>query len=102
MSYQVLARKWRPQTFSQVIGQQHVLPHGAEEALGWRFHPTQSVEAQEDGSVLVRFMAGGMRELAWHLFTWGDKVQILGPERLRTMMREELAVALRAHADGVD
>ncbi|MBE2895351.1 DNA polymerase III subunit gamma/tau [Pasteurellaceae bacterium HPA106] len=25
MSYQVLARKWRPQTFSQVVGQQHVL-----------------------------------------------------------------------------
>ena len=25
MSYQVLARKWRPQIFSQVIGQQHVL-----------------------------------------------------------------------------
>ncbi len=79
-----------------------ILPHGAEEALGWRFHPTQRVEAQEDGSVLVRFTAGGMRELAWHLFTWGDKVQILGPERLRTMMREELAVALRAHADGVN
>ncbi|MBE2893730.1 DNA polymerase III subunit gamma/tau [Spirabiliibacterium falconis] len=25
MSYQVLARKWRPQTFSSVVGQQHVL-----------------------------------------------------------------------------
>ncbi|VFP84025.1 DNA polymerase III subunit tau, isoform gamma [Candidatus Erwinia haradaeae] len=25
MSYQVLARKWRPQTFSDVVGQQHVL-----------------------------------------------------------------------------
>lgn len=25
MSYQVLARKWRPHTFSQVVGQQHVL-----------------------------------------------------------------------------
>lgn len=25
MSYQVLARKWRPQRFSQVVGQQHVL-----------------------------------------------------------------------------
>lgn len=23
--YQVLARKWRPQTFAQVVGQQHVL-----------------------------------------------------------------------------
>src|SRR5690554_6064842 len=25
MDYQVLARKWRPQTFAQVVGQQHVL-----------------------------------------------------------------------------
>lgn len=25
MSYQVLARKWRPQTFAEVVGQQHVL-----------------------------------------------------------------------------
>ncbi|MDH5376887.1 MAG: DNA polymerase III subunit gamma/tau, partial [Gammaproteobacteria bacterium] len=25
MSYQVLARKWRPRTFSQVVGQEHVL-----------------------------------------------------------------------------
>jgi len=24
MSYQVLARKWRPQTFEEVIGQKHV------------------------------------------------------------------------------
>ncbi len=26
MSYQVLASKWRPQTFNDVIGQQHILP----------------------------------------------------------------------------
>ena len=25
MSYQVLARKWRPRNFSEVVGQQHVL-----------------------------------------------------------------------------
>ncbi|MGD9171423.1 MAG: DNA polymerase III subunit gamma/tau, partial [Candidatus Thiodiazotropha sp.] len=25
MSYQVLARKWRPQLFSQLVGQQHVV-----------------------------------------------------------------------------
>jgi DNA polymerase-3 subunit gamma/tau len=25
MSYQVLARKWRPQTFSELVGQQHVV-----------------------------------------------------------------------------
>jgi len=74
-----------------------IFKHGAEEAMGWRFHPTQSIEPQADGSVIVRFTAGGMRELAWHLFTWGDKVEIIAPQRLRSVMREELAVAARAH-----
>mgnify|MGYP003337864449 CR=1 FL=1 len=46
-----------------------ILPHGAEEALNWRFHPSQTVEEQADGSVIVKFRASGMRELAWHLFT---------------------------------
>ncbi len=74
-----------------------ILPHGADEAMGWRFHPTQSIEPQDGGSVIVRFTAGGMRELAWHLFTWGDKVEIIAPQRLRSVMREELAAAARAH-----
>ena len=74
-----------------------ILPHGAQEAMGWRFHPTQSIEPQGGGSVIVRFTAGGMRELAWHLFTWGDKVEIIAPQRLRSVMREELAAAARAH-----
>lgn len=74
-----------------------ILPHGAEASKRWRFHPTQSIEAQADGSVLVRFTAGGMRELAWHLFTWGDQVEIVAPQRLRRVMREELAAAARAH-----
>lgn len=74
-----------------------VKPHGAEEAKGWRFHPTQELTPQDDGTVLVNFEAAGMRELAWHLFTWGDKIEILSPERLRDVMREELAVAVKAH-----
>ena len=38
-----------------------------------------------------------MRELAWHLFTWGDSIRILAPERLRAQMAEELSAAARAH-----
>ncbi len=75
----------------------HILPHGAEEALGWRFHATQVLERQADGSVIARFRAAGMRELAWHLFSWGDKIRIVSPERLRDQMAEELAAAVRAH-----
>jgi len=74
-----------------------ILPSGREEALGWRFHARQTLEETPDGSVIVRFRASGMRELAWHLFTWGDKVEIVEPQALRDMMRGELEAAFRAH-----
>jgi predicted DNA-binding transcriptional regulator YafY len=74
-----------------------VRPHGAQEALGWRFHSTQEITPQPDGSVLIAFRASGMRELAWHLFSWGDKVEILGPQRLKDMMAEQLSLALAVH-----
>ena len=73
-----------------------IAPEGAAEARGWRWHPTQSFEDQPDGGVIVRFRASGMRELAWHLFTWGEQVQILAPERLKAVMVGELAAAGRA------
>jgi len=74
-----------------------VTPAGAEDALRWRFHANQAVEPQADGGVVVRFRASGMLELAWHLFTWGDKVQVLAPEVLRKTLVEQLEIARRAH-----
>jgi predicted DNA-binding transcriptional regulator YafY len=79
-----------------------IAPQGAEDALRWRFHANQTVERQADGAVIVRFRASGMRELAWHLFTWGDKLRIVAPQALKDMMTQELAAALRAHASGTD
>ncbi|CAN7313836.1 WYL domain-containing protein [Phenylobacterium sp. LjRoot219] len=75
-----------------------VTPEGAEDALRWRFHANQKVEAMSDGSVIVRFRASGMRELAWHLFTWGDKVRVVAPDLLRRTLLDELETARRAHA----
>jgi predicted DNA-binding transcriptional regulator YafY len=74
-----------------------VLPERAADALAWRFHANQTVEALSDGSVRVSFRAGGMLELAWHLFTWSDDIEILAPESLRAVMVEELEKALRRH-----
>ena len=75
-----------------------ILPESAGEALSWRFHPTQAMTPQPDGSVVVTFRASGMRELAWHLFTWRDQVEILAPTRLRELMLEELRLSLSRHA----
>ncbi len=74
-----------------------VTPAGAEDALRWRFHANQQVEPQADGSVIVRFRASGMLELAWHLFSWGDKVRVLAPPVLRETLVRQLEIAAAAH-----
>jgi predicted DNA-binding transcriptional regulator YafY len=79
-----------------------ITPQGAEDALRWRFHSNQEVEPRDDGGVVVRFRASGMRELAWHLFTWGDKVRVRSPEILRRTLLAEIEAAHRAHASDSD
>lgn len=74
-----------------------VLPERATDALAWRFHANQTVESLEDGSVRVSFRAGGMLELAWHLFTWSDAIEILAPDSLRSLLVDELRKALARH-----
>ena len=68
----------------------------AEDASGWLFHPSQSIEHEKDGALTVRFRAGGLREMAWHLFTWGDAVTIVAPEDLKAMMLDCLEASRRA------
>lgn len=58
-------------------------PEAAERAAGFRFHPDQVLEPQDDGSLIVRFHAAGWLEMAWFLYQWGDKVEVLAPEGLR-------------------
>jgi predicted DNA-binding transcriptional regulator YafY len=67
-----------------------VLPAAAERAASYRFHPSQTFEPQGDGALVVRLRAGGLLELCWHLFTWRGEIEILGPEKLKVMMAEEL------------
>ena len=55
-------------------------PEAAPDARDYIFHPTQVFEDQPDGSLIVRFHAGGLREMSWHLYTWGDAVEVLKPE----------------------
>ena len=55
----------------------------APDASAFLFHPDQTVEENEDDTVTVRFEAGGLGEMCWHLFTWGDSVTVEKPNRLR-------------------
>lgn len=61
-------------------------PEAAAAAADFVFHPDQRLEPQPDGSLIVRFTAAGDLEMAWHLYTWGDKVEVLEPRRLADMV----------------
>ena len=73
-----------------------IAPEIAEEVTAFQFHPTQAITREADRSILVRFRAGGLREMAWHLFTWGDAITIVAPEDLKAMMRDCLKASRSA------
>jgi predicted DNA-binding transcriptional regulator YafY len=51
---------------------------------------------EKDGALMVRFRVGGLREMAWHLFTWGDAVTIIAPKDLKAMMLDCLEASRSA------
>lgn len=73
-----------PAQFDEVIWR--FAPRAAARAAEFCFHPKQTIEAQDDGSLIVRFCAAGWLEMAWHLYSWGDAVEVIAPEGLRCLV----------------
>jgi predicted DNA-binding transcriptional regulator YafY len=70
-----------------------------DEFKNYRFHSSQTIEDHPEGGAIVRFRASGMLELAWHLFCWGNKIEIIEPLSLRQQLTTELRVALAHHEE---
>ena len=61
----------------------------------WRFSPQAAAPRAASSSIpdrwsnisrrslIVRFSAAGHLEMCWHLYLWGDQVEVLAPEGLR-------------------
>lgn len=81
---------WREEARKVVL---RILPRGVERARAWRFHPMQEFEVTADGGLLVRFQAGGLREIAEHLFQWAGDLVIEQPQELTDMLRARLELA---------
>jgi predicted DNA-binding transcriptional regulator YafY len=73
-----------PDQYGEVVWR--FAPEAAERAAGFSFHRDQRLELLDDGSLIVRFHAAGWLEMVWHLYQWGDKVEVLFPEPLRQMV----------------
>jgi len=62
-------------------------PSAAAAAREFVFHPNQVVTDEPDGALRVAFTASGWVEMAWHLYQWGDKVEVLAPAELRDLVK---------------
>ena len=69
-------------------------PEVADKAALFQFHPTQVLKRLADDSLSVTFQASGDIEMCWHLFRWGDQVEIVKPERLKAKYQELLKQTL--------
>jgi len=69
----------------------------ASSAQEYVFHPSQRSEMQPDGSLLVRFRAGGLQEMAFHAFTWQGHLEVLAPKELRALLRELAETVAASH-----
>jgi predicted DNA-binding transcriptional regulator YafY len=63
-------------------------PKSAGRARRFQFHPRQQMEELEDGSIIVRFKASGHLEMCWHLYAWGDNVEVLAPPALAALANQ--------------
>ena len=52
------------------------------------FHPLQVVTEMPNGSLLVGFTASGWVEMAWHLVSWGNAVEVLEPPQLIDILEQ--------------
>ena len=68
----------------------------APDASFFLFHPGQTTEVHEDGTVTVCFEAGGLDEICWHLITWGETVTVEEPLLLRRHLAR-MCATLAAH-----
>ena len=58
-------------------------PKAADYVLNYHFHPTQIMEKQKDGSVIVKFKASGSFEIITELLKWRESVKIISPKSLK-------------------
>lgn len=52
------------------------------------FHPNQIMQDDDDGGLIVSFEAAGWLEMAWHLYKWGDTVEVIAPDQLRLLVKD--------------
>jgi predicted DNA-binding transcriptional regulator YafY len=75
-----------------------ISPRGARFVNEWPLVPSQQIDEQADGSVIVRARVSGTVETMRWVLRWGKEAQVLAPEDLRAAVLTELLRSIAAYA----
>ena len=70
-------------------------PKIARDVASVRWHSTQTVTFEDDGSAVIEFRVDGLNEIIWWILSYGDKVQVLAPRELRKRIIQIAENAIR-------
>lgn len=73
-------------------------PTVARRAAETRWHPSQELEEQPDGSLIWRGRVAGWREIRIWILGWGADAEVLEPAELRQGVASEMALAVSLYA----
>lgn len=62
-----------------------------------RWHPTQKLQAQKDGSVILTMRCGGIDELTAWVLSFGPGAKVLGPQALIDNVSSQLTAAAQSY-----
>jgi len=64
------------------------LPKVAHNVAEVKWHDTQKVRFNDDGSVIIEFRVDGLNEIKWWILGYGDQVEVIRPKSLRRKIAE--------------
>jgi len=66
---------------------------GARFVRETKFHPSQQIEEEDDGSIIFTAKACGLKTVSRWLLSFGDEVEVLEPASLKDMIKQKLKLA---------
>lgn len=84
---------------SRHIAQLLFTPQRARWVAEEQWHPKQQGQMLEDGSYELRIPYSDPRELVMDILKYGTEVEVVGPEVLRELVREQLRIALGKYGE---
>ena len=64
-----------------------------------RWHKTQQVTKNEDGSILFRVRVSGLHEISWWILGYGKEAEVIKPAALRDIMRKHAEELNRIYSE---